>query len=133
MLAILGIIAPILEKVLTSVIPDSQARQKAILEIYSSLQQSDLAQIDVNKAEAASNSLFTSGWRPFIGWVCGGALFYQYMFIPLGGFVASFFGDKYVTVILNAPKLDGTLWELMFGMLGMGALRSFDKIRGVAK
>jgi Holin of 3TMs, for gene-transfer release len=133
MLAILGIIAPILEKVLTSVIPDPQARQKAILEIYSSLQQSDLAQIDVNKAEAASNSLFTSGWRPFIGWVCGGALFYQYMFIPLGGFVASFFGDKYVTVILNAPKLDGTLWELMFGMLGMGALRSFDKIRGVAK
>ena len=133
MLAILGIIAPILEKVLTSVIPDPQARQKAILEIYAALQQSDLAQIDVNKAEAANNSLFISGWRPFIGWVCGGALFYQYMFIPLGGFVASFCGEKYVTIILNAPKLDGTLWELMFGMLGMGALRSFDKIRGVAK
>ena len=133
MLAILGIIAPILEKVLTSVIPDPQARQKAILEIYAALQQSDLAQIDVNKSEAANNNLFISGWRPFIGWVCGGALFYQYMFIPLGGFVASFFGEKYVTIILNAPKLDGTLWELMFGMLGMGALRSFDKIRGVAK
>lgn len=133
MLAILGIIAPILEKVLTSVIPDPQARQKAILEIYAALQQSDLAQIDVDKAEAASSSLFTSGWRPFIGWVCGGALFYQYMFIPIGGFVASFFGDKYVTMVLNAPKLDGTLWELMFGMLGMGALRSFDKLRGIAK
>ena len=37
------------------------------------------------------------------------------------------------SIILNAPKLDGTLWELMFGMLGMGALRSFDKLRGVAK
>jgi len=133
MLAILGIIAPILEKVLTSVIPDPQARQKAILEIYAALQQSDLAQIDVNKSEASSGNMFISGWRPFIGWVCGGALFYQYMFIPLGGFVASFFGEKYVTIILNAPKLDGTLWELMFGMLGMGALRSFDKIRGVAK
>jgi len=133
MLAILGIIAPILEKVLTSVIPDPQARQKAILEIYAALQQSDLAQIDVNKAEASSGNMFISGWRPFIGWVCGGALFYQYMFIPLGGFFASFFGEKYVTIILNAPKLDGTLWELMFGMLGMGALRSFDKIRGVAK
>lgn len=133
MLAILGIIAPILEKVLTSVIPDPQARQKAIIEIYSSLQQSDLAQIDVNKSEASSGNMFTSGWRPFIGWICGGALCYQYMLIPIGGFFASFFGEKYVTIILNAPKLDGTLWELMFGMLGMGALRSFDKIRGVAK
>ena len=56
MLAILGIIAPILEKVLTSVIPDPQARQKAILEIYTALQQSDLAQIDVNKSEADRKS-----------------------------------------------------------------------------
>ena len=133
MLNIFTMILPILEKTLGAIIPDPAARQKAILDIYSSLQQSDLAQIEVNKVEASNPNIFASGWRPFIGWICGGSLFYQYIILPIGGFLAAFAGEHYVTMILNAPKLDNTLWELMFGMLGMGALRSFDKIRGVAK
>ncbi len=127
--ALIPILVPILDKVIGAVLPDPQAKAKAIADVFGLLQQSDIAQLEVDKAEAANPSLFVAGWRPAIGWVCALALFYQYMLVPLtlwAGFVAGHPMPK-------PPVLDDTLWQLMFGMLGMGALRSFEKLKGVAR
>lgn len=115
-------------KIVNKFVPDPQEKIKAEAELRTALQQWDQSQNDVNKAEASSQNLFVSGWRPFIGWVCGGALAYQYVVTPLIMWVVPMFGYQLPT----PPKLDGSLWELMFGMLGMAGLRSWDK-RKVAK
>ena len=86
------------------------------------------AQTDINKEEAKSSSLFVSGWRPAIGWVCALALAYQYLLRPLGGTFAALIG----VAIPPLPGLDDNLWQLMMGMLGMGGLRTFEKVQGVA-
>lgn len=81
-----------------------------------------LAQASTNTAEAAAPDLFTRGWRPFCGWVCGLGLLYQFLLRP--ALIA--FGKP-------APDLDmGTLLTLLFGMLGLGAYRSVEKIKGAA-
>jgi len=126
---LLPVIGPLLDTILKRVLPDPEARQKAIIELYAALQTSDLAQIEVNKAEAASSSVFVAGWRPMIGWVCAIALLYQYLLTP----IAVWFGFIIGHPIPQPPNLDGNLYELMFGMLGMSALRSFDKLKGTAR
>lgn len=88
-----------------------------------------LAQIDVNKAEAQHQSVFVSGWRPFIGWVCGCGFVYQYVARPLLPWALTVAGVDGVPAL---PALDGSLMELTVGMLGLGALRTFEKTKGVA-
>ena len=92
--------------------------------------ETDLAkgQLQINANEAASGSIFASGWRPAIGWVCAAALAYQYVGSPIGVWLASALGHP----IPPPPKLDDSLWQLMLGMLGMGGLRTFEKVKGVA-
>lgn len=131
--SLVGVAGDAIGKVVDHYFPDPQKAAEFKLEIYKSLQESDLAQIDVNKAEASSSSIFVAGWRPFIGWICGGSLAYQYVLLPISIFAATLVNEKYATVLLNAPKLDDNLWQLLIGMLGMGALRSFDKYNGVAR
>jgi hypothetical protein len=126
--ALIPILAPILDKVLGAVLPDQAKRQEVVLTILGQLQASDIAQMEVNKAEAGHGSMFVAGWRPFIGWCCGLALGLQYVAAPLGVWGAELYGKN----LPMPPALDQVLWELMFGMLGMGALRSFEKIKGVA-
>lgn len=91
-------------------------------------QQLDIAQTDVNKAEAGNPSLFVAGWRPAIGWVCAAALGYQFMLYPLlGWFAVAVFG-----VHEAPPKLNlDDLFPLIFGMLGIAGMRSFDKLKGI--
>jgi len=115
-------------KVLNKFIPDPEAREKAEVELRNSLQAWDKGQTDVNAVEAANPSVFVSGWRPFIGWVCGIALAYQYVATPIVMWVAYTFGIK----LAAPPKFDETLWQLVFAMLGMGGLRTYEKIKGVA-
>lgn len=87
-----------------------------------------LAQIDVNKEEAKSASWFTSGWRPAVGWTCVGGLAYQLMFRPILGWVA-----QNLLGWTLPPNLElETLMTLLFGMLGLGAYRSVEKVKGVA-
>lgn len=131
--SIIGVAGDAIGKVVDHYFPDPQKAAEFKLEIYKSLQSSDLAQIAVNQAEAANSSVFVAGWRPFIGWVCGGALAYQYVVLPISIYVATLVNEKYATIFLNAPKLDDNLWQLLVAMLGMGALRSFDKYQGTAK
>jgi hypothetical protein len=116
-------------KVLDKFVPDPEAKAKAESELRSSLQAWDKAQTDVNAVEAANANVFVSGWRPFIGWTCGLALAYQYVLAPLVMWAALTVGVQLAT----PPKLDDMLWQLVFAMLGMGGLRTFEKIKGVAR
>jgi Holin of 3TMs, for gene-transfer release len=87
------------------------------------------ADSDQHDGRAANRSLFVAGWRPFIGWCCGAALAYQYLLITVALWITSWAGYAFP----NPPDLDDTMWQLMFGMLGMGGLRTYEKIRGVSK
>ena len=115
-------------KIVDKFIPDPSAKIAAEAALRTDLQAWDAQQNTVNAAEASSGSLFTSGWRPMIGWVCAMALAYQYLLCPLGMWIAT----SLHLAVSTPPKLDDSLWQLMFGMLGMGGLRTFEKIQGVA-
>jgi len=109
-------------------IPDPAKAAEAALKIQELAAQERTAQLEVNKAEAASGSLLVAGWRPFIGWVCGAALVYQYLAAPLLPWGLNALGGH----VPPMPSLDGNLWELMAGMLGMAGWRSWDKANGTA-
>ena len=112
---------------------DKEARAKAEREIKQSLTDHlakiDLAQLDINKQEAAHRSVFVAGWRPFIGWSCGFALCYTYVLQPILTFILAQTG---YLVTLPAVDLAGMMPVLM-GMLGLGGLRTFEKFKGVSK
>ena len=115
-------------KVIDKFVPDPAAKAKAEAELRADLMASDRAQMEVNKAEAASGSVFVAGWRPAIGWVCAAAVAYTYLLVPVGMWLSFLVGKP----IAKPPVLDANLWELMFAMLGLGGLRTFEKIKGVA-
>lgn len=92
-------------------------------------QANNLAQIDVNKAEAASSSLFVSGWRPYIGWICGFSLMYASIMEPMARFAAKVF-FQYMG---DFPVIDTTLtMQVLFGLLGLAGMRTYEKMNGVA-
>jgi hypothetical protein len=119
---ILESIAPIVDRL----IPDPERKQQLMLELLDSLAKLDIAQLEVNKAEAQHASMFVAGWRPFIGWVLGVGVAYSFLLAPLIGGVVAIWKPGF-----SLPAVDAHLWELIFAMLGMGALRSFDKLRGI--
>lgn len=84
-------------------------------------------QVELNKLEAQSTSLFRSGWRPAVGWICVFALAYHMLFRPLVGWAAAFWGWPF------PPPLEiDTLLTLLFGLLGLGAYRTAEKIKGLS-
>ncbi len=88
----------------------------------------NLAQIEVNKEEAKSTNLFVSGWRPFIGWVCGFALLYVAILEPFARFICTMAGYTG-----GYPIIDTNLtMQVLLGMLGLAGMRSFDKKAGTA-
>ena len=90
--------------------------------------QINLAQIEVNKEEAKSASLFTSGWRPFVGWICGFALLYVSILEPVARFACTL-GGYHGTF----PTIDTSVtMQVLLGMLGLAGMRSYDKKQGTA-
>jgi hypothetical protein len=118
---------------LLDLIPDPGARAKAAEEYQKALldmaARAESEQREINRTEAQSASLFVAGWRPATGWVCACALGFQYLLRPLFGWAAGVWWPQ----LPPLPGLDANLWELMFGMLGLGGLRSFEKAKGVAR
>ena len=93
-------------------------------------QQALLAQLEINKAEAASGSLFKGGWRPFIGWTSGIAFAYHFVMQPLLVFVLTVSGID----LPELPEFDmSTLLTVLGGMLGIGSLRTYEKQKGLTK
>ena len=139
MMSILDFI-PLVGKVLDRVLPDKAAANEAKLKMLQLAQAGELAaldadiklatgQMEVNKIEAANPSVFVSGWRPFVGWVC--ALGMASVFI-----VGPFFewGSGLAGHSTPWPKLDiGPMLTMLAGMLGLGTLRTVEKIKDVAR
>ena len=98
--------------------------EKIQLELQGKLVDQVTQQIAVNQAEAANRSVFVAGWRPAIGWICGLALFTDFIVGPIGTWIAALL--KHPTPF---PQLDlGSLLPLLLGMLGLGAMRTAEKI-----
>ena len=83
------------------------------------------AQIEVNKVEASNSNLFVSGWRPFIGWTCGLGMFGNFITIPFANFVLALLE---INIVIPLVPLE-TMMPVLMGMLGLGAMRSYEKTR----
>lgn len=122
----IGAVADLASTVIGRLWPDKTEQERAQLAAALTIVQ---GQLDANKAEAASPSAFTSGWRPGVGWVCVAALACQYIARPLVQWAGIVSGHP----LPDLPGIDAQLWELMLGMLGLGGLRSYEKVKGVAR
>jgi hypothetical protein len=93
-------------------------------------QEQVLAQLEVNKAEAAHRSMWVAGWRPFVGWSCGAAMAWHFILLPVTLFITSFTGFE----VPELPAFDmDSLMTVLLGMLGLGGLRTFEKSKGLAR
>lgn len=132
--AVIGVVGKVLDKA----IPDPEARDRARLELLRLEQthqleelkaetQVMLAQADINKADAGSNDPFQRRWRPAVGWVCVAGLSYQFLGQPLLAWASGPLGWE------SPPVLDlGDLLTLLLGLLGLGGLRTVEKLKGRA-
>ena len=118
-------------KLLDKIIPDKDAREKAQAELLKAAQDQDfqlaLAQIKVNEEEAKSENLFKSGWRPAIGWICVFGLAYNFVIYNM----LLWFINIYKLNVTPPALMSDILMELVFALLGLGSLRTFEKIKGV--
>jgi len=97
---------------------DKQEKAELIAEI-------NKAQLEVNKVESGHTSMFVAGWRPFVGWTCGIALCYHFVLQPFLVFLCYSFGYQVDLPVFNMQ----TLTTVLMGMLGLGGLRSYEKVK----
>ena len=128
---------PILGSVLEKVLPDQQAQADAKIKLLELAQKGELAvldaetkmalgQLEVNKIEAGTD-MFRGGWRPATGWACVFGLVYQFLIQPILPWLVAVCGGH----VPPLPPIDNeTLMVLLTGMLGLGGLRTFERIKG---
>jgi len=126
-------VSTLADDVVKRVWPDATELEKAKLVQATQEMQNQyqliLGQLEINKVEAASTSLFVSGWRPAVGWVCVAGMAYVAILEPLARFLAVV-GFAYAGVF---PVIDTTITsQILFGILGLGAARTVEKIKGVS-
>lgn len=130
---------PLIGTIVEKAIPDPQGQADAKLRVMELAQRGELAvldadlrialaQTDINKVEAGTD-LFRGGWRPAVGWSCVAGLVYQFLAQPLLPWLAALFG----ATVPPLPAIDNeTLLVLLTGMLGLGGMRTFEKVKGKA-
>lgn len=126
--SILGLASSIIERV----IPDPQQKLNAQIKLLELQQAGELqamaGQLEANKIEAGSGDRFVSGWRPAVGWVCASGLAFQFVLGPI-----LTWGAELANKQIQFPRLDmDVLLSLLLGMLGLGAYRTVEKLKGVA-
>ena len=137
----LGSVFDFLSKGIDKLFPDKDAADKVKFEMMKLQQEGAFKELElefqaranqtkINEVEAASSNMFVSGWRPGIGWVCVAAYAFNYLVLPMANWGAQFW-------VANAPTIvaldTSELTTLLFGMLGIGGLRTFEKIKGATK
>lgn len=120
----LGEVANLASTVIDKIWPNKSEQEKA--ELAAAVQLVN-GQLEINKAEATNPSLFVSGWRPFIGWTCGAACAWNWVGLPITKVGLSLAG---ITLAI-APAELGEMMPILLGMLGLGGLRTYEKINGV--
>ena len=131
--AIITALVPALGTLVDRLIPDRAAAQRAKDDMEAALvkasNEAALAQVEVNKIEAGHSSVFVAGWRPAIGWVCAAALAWAFIVAPVASWTMAALGVKETLPAIGTDNL----FELVLAMLGLGGLRTFEKMRGVAR
>lgn len=120
-----GAVADLVNTAINRIWPDKTEQQKQELAAAVMVVQ---GQIATNQEEAKNPSIFVSGWRPFIGWVCGCACAWNWIVLKIALFVAASLGHA---VDLRPADLS-EMWPVLLGMLGLGGLRTVERINGVA-
>jgi hypothetical protein len=114
-------------------IPDADTKAKLAHEVATMAEEhaQEIAkgQMEINAVEAANSNVFVSGWRPFIGWTCGLGMFGNFITIPFSNFVLALFG---IDIVIPLVPLE-TMMPVLMGMLGLGAMRTYEKKSGVSK
>lgn len=138
--ALIGILTPIISKVLDK-IPNPAEREKARLEIEVQLQAqqleimklfsaTDAGQVEINKIEASSEDKFKSYWRPALAWVLVAAYGWAYLLHPIVTFIFTASGKP----LPPLPEFSlGEMTPVLMGVLGLGAMRSFEKVKSITK
>ena len=128
-MALIDTIFSTISTVLDRVIPDKNAREKAKEELERAINDQDfqiaLEQIKVNLVEAQSESFFKSGWRPSVGWICSIAFGLHFVILPLFNYFLMLCGGQPILV----PFQMDTLLTVLLGLLGMGTLRTVEKMK----
>lgn len=123
-------------KVIDKLFPNKDEAEKAKLAMLQLQQEGQFKELEaeleiakgqmaINTEEAKNSSIFVSGWRPAVGWICGTALFYNYVFMPLFTYLAVWLGNAPAMPVLES----GELMTLLLGMLGLGGLRTVEKVK----
>lgn len=128
---VLGPVLEIGKSILDRLFPDPVLKAKAEMDMMVLLQTQDLqkvmGQLEINAKEAASTSIFVAGWRPFIGWCCGAGFLWATIGHPVFGWIATARGWP------APPAIDSeVLLYVLGGLLGLGTLRTFEKVKGAA-
>lgn len=132
-------VASIGGKLIDRLWPDPAQAAEAKLKLLEMQQTGELAkmtaetdlmkgQLAVDQTEAANTNVFVSGWRPFVGWVCGSAFAVHFIVLPLLNFAMMEMGRKEVVLTFDMQ----TLLTVLLGMLGLGGMRTLEKVKGVA-
>ena len=127
--ALIGPVMGLLDKIIQD--PTEKARLAHEIATLAERQAHEIAkaQIEVNNTEASSSSMFVAGWRPAVGWICAVGLGFNFIVVPLGNFALTVSGGDAVI-----PSLDvSQMMPVLMGMLGLGAYRTFEKTKGVAR
>ena len=120
-----GAVADLAGTVINKIWPDKSEQEKQQLANAFAIVQ---GQLEINKAEASNPSIFVSGWRPAIGWVCGMACAWNWVGLKVALFIAAYLGNP----LSLQPADIGEMMPVLLGMLGLGGLRTTEKINGVA-
>ena len=121
----IGSVADLVNTAITRIWPDKTEQEKQQLAAAVMVVQ---GQIDTNKAEAASPSVFVSGWRPSIGWVCSAACAWNWIGLPIAKCALTLWGHP----IAISPADMSEMMPILMGMLGLGGLRTIEKLKGAA-
>ena len=123
--ALIGPVSAILDKV----IPDKDLREKLSHEIATMADRQMSAQIEVNKVEAAHHNMFVAGWRPAIGWICALGMAGNFLIIPFANMGLELAKTGIVVPMIALSEM----MPVLMGMLGLGAMRTFEKTKGVSR
>jgi hypothetical protein len=127
--AIANLVSTAVDKIFPDANIEAQAKAETLKGELAKELQYTLGQLDINKIEAASQSVFVAGWRPAVGWASALGYAYEFLWRPIanGIFVACGFPPIFAGIEIEA------LSTLLFGLLGLGTLRTVEKVKGVAR